>query len=230
LIELLVVIAIIGILAAMLLPALNSARERGKCIACVSNLKQLGLAVTLYADDYGDYLPQAATQDGLGWQDRLVPYLKNMGVIAASNPTGYEYRRDEKVFSCPTSKLNYIRIGGDPNGATYGYRSYAVSYEFMPSAQAGDVQVFRRTDVDQPTDKALLFDYNDLAPNGASGHPSDVNTVCPTTSQIADRIIPRHTGGTIVNMVFVDSHVESRAYSSLTTNNFSNPLYTGACN
>ena len=86
LIELLIVIAIIAILAAMLLPALNKARERARSISCVGKLRQIGQAATLYAGDYDGVLPPAQiTGNGtvgiignitnLSWVARTWPYL-----------------------------------------------------------------------------------------------------------------------------------------------------------
>jgi prepilin-type N-terminal cleavage/methylation domain-containing protein len=84
LIELLVVIAIIAILAAMILPALAHAKQKGQQAACVNNSRQQTLAVFMYADDNGDILPPVAFNDAndneIDWPTLLDPYLKNLKI------------------------------------------------------------------------------------------------------------------------------------------------------
>ncbi|MDR3707388.1 MAG: DUF1559 domain-containing protein [Capsulimonadaceae bacterium] len=89
LIELLVVIAIIAILAAILFPVFATAREKARQTACLSNLKQIGLAVVQYEQDYDESAPCGVSQTNklMGWGGNLYPYVKSTAVFVCPSDT-----------------------------------------------------------------------------------------------------------------------------------------------
>ncbi|MCM8821376.1 MAG: prepilin-type N-terminal cleavage/methylation domain-containing protein [Candidatus Omnitrophica bacterium] len=129
LIELLVVIAIIAILAALVFPVLSKAIERAKKVTCMSNLRQLYIALSLYANDYDSYFP-IATESGnnkIRTSRSMMLLLGHYvsGPIPASPPTGQpngpQYIKNPEVFVCPSSRDVASQIGY----LIYPYCSYA---------------------------------------------------------------------------------------------------------
>lgn len=125
LIELLVVIAIIAILAAMLLPALSKARAKARDISCTNNMKQMGLAVALYADDYEDYIVPAQCPPNSPWNSgQWFGLLSGWG----SQTAGYglmlvNTSTTKGTFVCPSEGVGF----GSYNDKKFYYTHYGIN-------------------------------------------------------------------------------------------------------
>jgi prepilin-type N-terminal cleavage/methylation domain-containing protein/prepilin-type processing-associated H-X9-DG protein len=116
LIELLVVIAIIAILAAILFPVFAKAREKARQTSCLSNLKEIGLAALMYAQDYDERLPLAAmyfnTPDYMVWMYVIQPYVKNIQIFTCPSDSAYGWNGGYNATGNVGYGYNLLLAGG----------------------------------------------------------------------------------------------------------------------
>ena len=171
LIELLVVIAIIAILAAMLMPALNKARDRAQISSCLSNLRQIGSAFSLYISSNDDFYPVmsrlyyggAENYDSWGWKLVHGGYLPNGNILNC--PVGLKFfPADYKKFPDPSVA----------NNSSYANTSYALSgyyggYNVWSSEPNYRCQVAKQNRIKNPSGKPYLFDS--MQGTGSASNP-----------------------------------------------------------
>jgi prepilin-type N-terminal cleavage/methylation domain-containing protein/prepilin-type processing-associated H-X9-DG protein len=105
LIELLVVIAIIAILAAILFPVFAQAREKARAISCLSNEKQIGLAILQYNQDFDEYFPYSNEINNgveVRWYDTVQPYVKNGSLSNGMEASSGHYKGIDGIWHCPS--------------------------------------------------------------------------------------------------------------------------------
>ena len=233
LIELLVVIAIIAILAAMLLPALNKARERGMSSRCLGNVKQLGQYSSMYSMEYEDYIPLATNNPGESytWAPSWIPLLwryaypqdkSNGSDIVAALDTA-----NSNVFVCPSFRIEENCHSGYSMNWSVNMKK---DINTMPSAANQERRKVSFTKY--PSRTFLIIDDSGFRTYSSRGEIGRLLTVqglnaarCPA-SAIVSPWITRH-GGMSLNVAYLDGHASTTPAGKMYLGGYNGIFWTG---
>ncbi len=230
LIELLVVIAIIAILAAMLLPALQQARNTAKANACINNLKGIGSAVMMYANDSGNYVPRTPAGSARGYFFAVAPYLSpTILVYRNGSPRGLidgslMTKKQLAPLACPAADAHWA-AGGDSPIFSYGVNYYLACND----SSGGCVKKFSQ--VKRPATKIFNIDGSRLTKSAADnildptgGYVRIASTSWPTTTGNRTMGV-RFRHRSKANVVFVDGHCNTLTRNDLSKGSSSSNRY-----
>jgi prepilin-type N-terminal cleavage/methylation domain-containing protein/prepilin-type processing-associated H-X9-DG protein len=216
LIELLVVIAIIGILAALLLPAVAKSKAKAQDIACRSNLKQLQLCWTLYVDDNGQRFPPTTTFFmGAGIWTSPPPCWAVGNAIYDVTTTNlvqgvlYPYNRSVGIYRCPGSQAAVTGHPGVLRTRTYqldGHLNYTQNGVPWGTASGGTLQKYKMNDLVNPAPSGVLTFIDSHPDSGDTGEL--INQFPQFFSPPGWIDMPGEQHGRGGNLVFADSHAE----------------------
>jgi prepilin-type N-terminal cleavage/methylation domain-containing protein/prepilin-type processing-associated H-X9-DG protein len=209
LIELLVVVAIVSLLAAILLPVFASVRERARALACLSNVRQIGLAYTLYAQDNDESLP-LTTDDRSSWTDQCQPYIKTRALYRCPSDASTDWDAPAEAKRRKSSYFLNLYLSG-----TGGYGNLA---RIGAPAQV----IYLAESVDNARgDHFHPADWGDTSEDGDSpGSGWD-----PAKQEPIDVATRRHRGG--ANYGYVDGHVKWSRFAPLWFQDIPHGIWAG---